>query len=1500
MKIKLVLHRNNAEQIAVVVTADSTATVEDVAGALSGPACPPAATLAVAAPTAGVGGEPRMLDPTLLLAEAPIGSGFDVAVVEATPDAYRGGPVVAILRVLNGVEEGRAIPLTCGSIILGRTSAAEIQLDDPMVSRRHARIEAGESGVEVVDLNSANGIVVDGESCARVRMIPGQVILVGCTQLTCEYVPQDAGLPSVVERGGFLLFNRSPQVEVRCAGEELRPPAIPAAPAPRAIPWPMVIAPVLMGMAMFAMTHRAASLLIVAMAPVMMLGNLWGQRAQQRKKAAADIETFERQFDALERHVAEGQRVERERRRAEAPATSTVFGHALTLGPLLWTRRPEHWNFLGIRLGVGTAPSRLTVHQSREENGLPAYAERIQELRDRYAWVDGVPLAESLPSCGAVGIAGSRHGAADAVRGMGVNIFGLHSPGEVVAAALTSPDWADDLSWMRWLPHASSPQSPIGELALADNQTAGEALLTALEEEIARRSQPPVPRGPLATADTAMFAGAKVGERADSGPPTVPGAAVVLIVTEDAPVDRPRLTRVIEHGPDVGIYTIFVGSTVASLPAACRTYIDVSRGLDRANIGYVRAGERYEDVAVEGVSLANAELFARLLAPVVDAGAVAPDSSDLPESVALLRLLGHEMSDDVGAVIERWHHNHSMINRLPSPRSQLSGPFGLKAFVGQASPDALALDLRAQGPHALVGGTTGSGKSEFLQAWVLGLAAEYSPDRVTFLFIDYKGGSAFAACRDLPHRVGLVTDLSPHLVLRALTSLRAELRYRERLFERRRAKDLIDMERRQDPETPPALVIVIDEFAALVSDVPEFIDGVVDIAQRGRSLGIHLIMATQRPAGVIKDNLRANTNLRVALRMADEADSKDVVGSAIAANFDPALPGRGVVKVGPGRLIPFQTGYAGGWTTRLPDRARVTVADLRCGAARVWESARVASTTLDGELPGQHGPNDQRRLVDNLRAAAALAEIRAPRRPWLDELADAIDLAGLPLRGDAHIPLGIADIPERQEQVPAFFEPDTDGHLLVYGTSGAGKSTTLRSIAIAAGSRPAEGGAWVYAIDCGTGALRSLEDMPHVGSVVVGDDVERIQRLLRMFRSAVDERGALFSAAHASTLAEYREITGDRTLPRMFLVVDGLGTFRQEWEVVAARSAYYAIFLRLLTEGRPLGVHVVASVDRFGAVPTAVTANMPTRVVLRMSDEGAYAMLGIPKDVLHEGSAPGRAVINGWETHIVTAGGTSVAAEQIAAAADLARRFREEGCTEAPPIGALPADIGPGALPETVDGLPVIGLSETALEPRGFEARGTFMVAGPPRSGKTTALRAIIHGVERAGMPLELFHIGGRRNSLAMFRRWRGAAYSVEQVRDLAAELAKKVAEERSGVRIVVVLENIADFADTDAERALRTLMQAINRSDHLLIADSDTTQLTGGFGLVGELKAGRRGLALRPDTHDGEALFKMAFPRMNRHEFPPGRAILVDNGQHEIVQVAHVSDISETSFRAG
>ena len=407
--------------------------------------------------------------------------------------------------------------------------------------------------------------------------------------------------------------------------------------------------------------------------------------------------------------------------------------------------------------------------------------------------------------------------------------------------------------------------------------------------------------------------------------------ALLLIIEDDVRVDRARLTRLTEYGADVGVHILWVAGSIEALPASCRDFVHVA---ETATTGQVRLGQLTYPVSCESVSAELAASLARMLAPVVDAGKPVDDDSDLPRSVSYVALAGHDLVESTTGIADRWLENNSVASRAVKNRKHQGS---LRALVGSKGVEPMYLDLKTEGPHALVGGTTGAGKSEFLQAWVLGMAAAYSPDRLSFLFVDYKGGAAFADCVQLPHTVGLVTDLSPHLVRRALTSLRAELHYREHLFNRKKAKDLLAMEREADPETPPSLIIVVDEFAALAKEVPEFVDGVVDVAARGRSLGLHLILATQRPSGVIKDSLRANTNMRIALRMADADDSVDILGEPSAAYFSPSIPGRGAAKTGPGRIQGFQTGYAGGWTTRTPQRPRIDIVEMDFGAGNPWE-----------------------------------------------------------------------------------------------------------------------------------------------------------------------------------------------------------------------------------------------------------------------------------------------------------------------------------------------------------------------------------------------------------------------------------------------------------------------------------------------------------------------------------------------------------------------------------
>ncbi|QJU54262.1 FtsK/SpoIIIE domain-containing protein [Herbiconiux sp. KACC 21604] len=1546
MRLKFTLLRRNAGPANIVVTTDATASVGDIAAAIAAadpvePTAPGPVTLVVSPPAFST---ETVLVPGTPIGEAEIGSGFTVRITRpADPSELSRATPGAIARVLAGPDAGREFPLPFGESTIGRDPSCTVVLADPLASKVHAKVIVTDT-LEVADLNSANGLLIDGGVVTRVTVDEHQSVVIGDTELGFRRLDR-ASAPRVAERGGVLPVNRAPRVEQRYPGRSFPSPAAPAAPEKSRFPWISLVAPLVTGAAMFALFQSPFALLFVALAPVLVLGSYLDNGLTRRRRLDQETARFDAELHDLTVQLAEEVPRERAVRSAETPATSEIAADALQLGPLLWTRRAEHWSFLALRLGTGTLTSRNTVEPGPDDpRAVPELRTRARDAVAPFATIADVPLVESAYSAGAIGVAGERAATADYVRGLLVQAAGLHSPAEVAIAALTSASWSPEFAWLGWLPHSSSPQSPLGaQLHLADSAATGQALLASLEDLVAARASTETSRrGAIDEADAVVAEGAKVGLKGATAPPAGRrGPALLLVVTDDAPVDRARLVQLAERAADADVHILWLASTIRDLPAVCRSWVDLSGGSDAATVGLVRLGDAVSPVRTERVDLPQATALARRLAPLVDSGARVADSSDLPPSVSFLALVGGEFGETAASVVDRWQQNDSLHvsatthahaaappGAPAAPGAPTAAPArparrasGLRALVGVAGPDSMHLDLRAQGPHALVGGTTGSGKSEFLQAWVLGMALEYSPDRVTFLFVDYKGGSAFAECVALPHSVGLVTDLSPHLVRRALTSLRAELQHRERLLGRKKAKDLLELEKRGDPECPPALVIVIDEFAALATDVPDFVDGVVDVAQRGRSLGIHLIMATQRPAGVIKDNLRANTNLRVALRMADEHDSTDVIGEKSAAAFDPSLPGRAIAKTGPGKVTPFQTAYVGGHTRSEPERAAVKVAELRFGAEIVWE----ARTGAVAPAVEETGPNDEARIVATIGTAALAAEVRPPRRPWLDELApvyelrdlvvaDRRDLGDEAATGAAGFPLGVSDLPETQEQRTARFLPDVDGHLAVYGTGGSGKTVLLRTLAAAAGLTSGSDPTDVYALDFAGGGLRMLERLPHVGSVIAGDDTERVARLLRTLGELLDRRGRDFAAVDAGSLDDYRRIAGAPGTPRLLLLVDGFPAFRSEWEAGSGRSARYSEFLRLLSEGRRVGVHVAFTADRPGSVPTSVSSSVPRRVVLRLSDDSSYLMLDVPDDVLGQGSPAGRALLDGHETQIAVLGATRNVLEQAAAVERLADELRAaartSGRAEAAAIRALPTEVPLGDFPEHVASRPVLGISDDTLQPIGFEPSGAMLVAGPPGSGRTSALLTLAQSLRRADPGIRLHYLGHRRSPLGAALDWEGQATEPERVAELARALAAEVTAAptpaaASGTstdgsptdgssnpgssndgsptdgtaparRIAVLVEGIGDFLSTPADAPIVELIRAIKRSDHLLIAEAESSAWISSWPLLAEIKNTRRGILLQPEPAEGESILRTVLPRVARSEFPPGRGYYV------------------------
>ena len=406
---------------------------------------------------------------------------------------------------------------------------------------------------------------------------------------------------------------------------------------------------------------------------------------------------------------------------------------------------------------------------------------------------------------------------------------------------------------------------------------------------------------------------------------------------------------------------IAAAATDAELPGSCRAVVAVASDGPGRIVAHPDRRER-RDIAPAYVSALDAASWASEARRDAQLSGAIADHDALPALVALSTIL----RDPVEGI----------------------GP-SLECEIGVGRRGPVSIDLVGQGPHAIVGGTTGSGKSEFLVSWVLAMAAAYSPDRFTVLLVDFKGGSAFGPLESLPHTVGIITDLDPDQAERALVSLKAELRHRERELVVSGAKSV-------DGTTLPRLVIIVDEFAAMLAEHPDLHALFSDIAARGRSLGLHLILCTQRPAASVRDGVLANADLRVSLRVNNPADSAAVIGTAEAAELAIEARGRAIMRVGGGDTEPVQVAIATGDDTRLV-RER-------------WRDAP------------------------------------APRRPWCDPLPNRVRPSDLePVTALA---IGLLDLPDEQRRATASYDPGADGALLVLGAPRSGKSNALAALGV--------------------------------------------------------------------------------------------------------------------------------------------------------------------------------------------------------------------------------------------------------------------------------------------------------------------------------------------------------------------------------------------------------------------------------------------------------------------
>ena len=1002
------------------------------------------------------------------------------------------------------------------------------------------------------------------------------------------------------------------------------------------------------------------------------------------------------------------------------PAPSELW--SLVGSARLWERRGTDADFGVVRVGVGAQDlaTPLVPPIGAPDEPDPVAAAALRDFIVRYATVPALPVALAL-----TGFARVRVNDPDLVRAMIAQLAWAHGPDDLVIAACIGSDRKRSWSFLKWLPHTQHRDrvDASGPLRLVCTSAAD---LDALLAPIVAGRAPFVPA--LAPADANP---GRTRATASTEPParTLPQ---VIVIVDGGDLTGP--TRVLAPAGLAGCCVIEVATDpiTSANPHEITLTVHADRRLETpADVG-----------TADTFSLAEAEALARILAPHRLGTGTRPTPPTRAGGIGL---------DDLLGIADASAPNTARAPRTASERLRV--PIGRRAD-GQP----LLLDLKeaardGMGPHGLLIGATGSGKSELLRTLVLSLAATHEPETLNFVLIDFKGGATFGLLDRLPHTSAVITNLADELPLvdRMTDALNGEMVRRQEIL--RRSGNLAsvhdyDRARALDPTLPglPALLVICDEFSELLSAKPEFIDLFVAIGRLGRSLGVHLLLASQRLEEGRLRGLDTHLSYRIGLRTFSAMESRAVLGVPDAYEL-PRTPGHGYLKFGTEPLVRFTAAYVSG--PYEPPAAEA--------APEAYASSIVPFPTVSAAPPIVAASVRQSRSLPSLLdvMTAAMQGSGSPaHRVWLPPLSTsepldavlgpiALDLTrGLSavdrsLHGALRVPVGIVDRPFEQRRDPLWLTMSADaGHVAIVGGPQTGKSELVRSMicALALTHTPRE--ATCYCLDFGGGGLGGLRELPHVGSVAGRLAPDAVRRTIGEIRALLTARERRFAAAGIDSIARAR---GSRSLDPhgdVFLVIDGWSTVRTDFDDLEP------VITDIATRGLSYGVHVVITAGRWSDFRPALRDLLVSRLELRLGDPGeSYVSRKAATDVPKH--APGRGLTSDGRQFLavspVLSGGAST--EDVVKAIGAAWSG-----PAAPPVRELP-DLVPfdeidEATPDTTVAARLaipVGVAEADLQPISvdFAADPHLLVFGDAGSGKSSVLRALAMSVMRRFAPEE-------------------------------------------------------------------------------------------------------------------------------------------------------------------